>query len=98
MIITQEEYNMLGEAEYMIDDILILATPITYGNFCDANGFYLKPEDIFKISFYNDIVDKNSRNMLDGINPDTYPVFNYNDNNDTMCKYIIPSNFKNFIK
>lgn len=39
MIITQEEYNVLGEAEYMIDDILILATPITYGNFCDANGF-----------------------------------------------------------
>ena len=43
-------------------------------------------------------MDKNSRNMLDGINPDTYPVFNYNDNNDTMCRYIIPSNFKDYIK
>jgi hypothetical protein len=39
MLITQEEYDTLGEAEYMIDDILILATPITYGNFCDANEF-----------------------------------------------------------
>lgn len=39
MTLTQEEYDTLEEAEYMIDDILITATPITYGNFCNANGF-----------------------------------------------------------
>lgn len=87
-------YNQKGHVNVNSQRDLALANR----QFYDANGYYLKPEDIFKISFYNDIVDKNSRNMLDGINPDTYPVFNYNDNNDTMCRYIIPSNFKDYIK
>lgn len=39
MIITQEEYNVLGEAEYMIDDILVSATPIVFANFCDTYNF-----------------------------------------------------------
>ena len=38
--------------------------------FLKANGILLRPEEIFKISFYNDIVDKNSRAALDNINPD----------------------------
>lgn len=66
--------------------------------FFTANGFYLKPEDIFKISFYNDIIDKNSRNMLEGINPNDYHIFNYNENNKEICRYIIPRDFKRYIK
>ena len=66
--------------------------------FKTANGFYLKPEDIFKISFYNDIVDKNSRNVLDQINPNDYPVFQYGHEGINLCHYVIPANFKDFIK
>lgn len=66
--------------------------------FKTANGFYLKPEDIFKISFYNDIVDKNSRNILEAINPDDYPILHYGPDNVNMCHYVVPDNFKDFIK
>ncbi len=65
--------------------------------FYDANGFYLKPEDIFKISFYNDIVDKNSRKMLESVNPNDYPIFNYEGNNE-MFRYIMPTNYTKYIK
>jgi len=65
--------------------------------FKQSNGFWLSPEDIFKISFYNDIVDKNSRRILSTINQYDYPVLRYDGNKD-MCKYIIPSNYKDFIK
>ena len=39
MTLTQEEYNTLEEAEYMIDDVLVTATPIVFANFCDTYGF-----------------------------------------------------------
>jgi len=64
--------------------------------FNHANGFFLKPEDIFKISFYNDIVDKNSRNILDKVNPNMYPIMNHSEGVE-MCRYVIPTNFKDFI-
>ena len=37
-----------------------------------SNGFYLRPEEIYKISYYNDIVDKTSRAKLEGINPNDF--------------------------
>lgn len=39
MIITQEEYDTLEEAEYMIDDVLVTATPIVFADFCDTYNF-----------------------------------------------------------
>ena len=66
--------------------------------FKNANGYWLKPEDIFKISFYNDIVDKNSRNILESINPDDYPIRHYNSEGINMCRYVLPNNFKDYIR
>lgn len=64
-----------------------------------SNGHLLNPEDIFKISFYNDIVDKNSRFMLQNINPNDYPmVKQYKHNKKIMCKYVIPSDYTRFIQ
>ena len=57
-------------------------------DFHTSNGFVLRPENIFKISFYNDIVDKNSRQVLEGINPDMFPLRNINEQNE-ICRYII---------
>ena len=39
MALTDEEYKALGEAEYMIDDVLVEAAPITFGGFCEKYDF-----------------------------------------------------------
>ena len=65
--------------------------------FKNANGYLLKPEEIFKISFYNDIVDKRSRFMLDDVNQFDYPILEYSDNQPKMCRYVVPKNFKDYI-
>lgn len=36
---TKEEYDTLEESEYMIDDILVTATPINFGDFCENYNF-----------------------------------------------------------
>ena len=66
--------------------------------FKQANGYWLRPEDIYKISFYNDIVDKNSRKILNGINQNDYPVFNYSPNRSEMMVYKIPPDYRTYIK
>lgn len=42
MALTDEEYKALGEAEYMIDDALVVAAPITFGEFCENMILILK--------------------------------------------------------
>ena len=66
-------------------------------SFKRSNGFLLKPEQIFKISFYNDIVDKNSRDILDSIDESHYPRHIIKSGGKNMCRYIIPENYKDFI-
>lgn len=39
MALTKKEYDSLGEAEYMIDDALVVAAPITFGEFCEKYDF-----------------------------------------------------------
>ena len=57
MIITQEEYNVLGEAEYMIDDILITATPITFKDYKEKHNIlsdeHLENTDGYDVAFNN---------------------------------------------
>lgn len=65
--------------------------------FYRSNGYYLRPEDIYKIAYYNDIIDKETRNQLDTVNPDMYPVLDYSDNFMVMCRYCIPPNYQNYI-
>lgn len=62
-----------------------------------SNGVYLRPEDIYKISYYNDIVDNSTREKLQTINPDIYPMMDYSNNYQIMAKYVIPHNYKDFI-
>lgn len=61
-----------------------------------SNGYYLKPEDIYKVSYYNDIVDRTSRAKLDSINPNDFPVQEFNEGK-LLAKYTIPNNFNKFI-
>ena len=44
MALTKKEYDALGEAEYMIDDALVVAAPITFGGFCKKYDFDSKED------------------------------------------------------
>jgi ribonuclease HI len=65
--------------------------------FCASNGFLLDVEDIYKISKYNDIVDKESRRRLQDIDPDQYPIADYSGNYTIMCNYVIPNDYKYYV-
>ena len=39
MVLTKKEYDSLGEAEYMIDDLLVEASPISFGVYCEKYSF-----------------------------------------------------------
>ena len=39
MALTDEEYKSLGEVEYMIDDVLVEASPISFGAYCEKYSF-----------------------------------------------------------
>lgn len=63
--------------------------------FYTSNGYYLRPEDIYKISYYNDIVDKASRAKLENINPNDFPIIN---TGKEMASIKMPKDYKNYIK
>ena len=62
-----------------------------------SNGMYLRPEDIFKLAYYNNIVDNSTREYLKTIDPDIYPVMDYSNNYQVMTKYVVPSTYLNYI-
>lgn len=57
MILTQKEYDTLEEAEYMIDDILITATPITFKDYKEKHNIlsdeHLEDTDGYDVAFNN---------------------------------------------
>lgn len=59
MVLTKKEYDSLGEAEYMIDDTLVVAAPITFGRFCEKYDFDFDGYDV-EIS----IVAENPRHIF----------------------------------
>lgn len=65
--------------------------------FFKYNGFYLRPEEIYKISYYNDIVDRSTRAKLEYIDPDLYPTMDYSNNYKSMTRYVVPDNYKEYI-
>ena len=64
--------------------------------FYKANGFYLKKDEIYKISHYNGLIDKKSRDLLQYVNPNQYPRAKFN-NKELLCHYIVPTNFWKYI-
>lgn len=63
--------------------------------FNKSNGYYLRPEDIYKISYYNDFVDKSTRSKLENINPNNFPILN--NGNKEMVNICLPKDFKKYI-
>ena len=82
-----------GHVRYTSIKMLRLANETYY----KSNGTYLRPEDIYKLAYYNDIVDNSTREYLQKINPDMYPIMDYSNNHNIMTKYIVPNNYVKFI-
>lgn len=82
-----------GHVRYTSTKMLKEANDVYYR----SNGMYLRPEDIYKLAYYNDIVDNSTREYLQTINPDVYPIMDYSNNYQIMTKYVVPSNYVNFI-
>ena len=79
----------------------------SYSNLNKASGVYYKSnnrevisqDDIYKISYYNDYIDNATRNKLDEVNPDLYPVLQFSDNERrVMCRYAVPDNYKSYVR
>jgi hypothetical protein len=83
-------YHMSGHVRYTSQKMLNKANEA----FKVSNGFQLRPEDIYKISYYNDMVDRQSRAKLASINPDTYVV---SDSDIITARYDIPKDYRNYI-
>lgn len=66
-------------------------------SFYTSNGYYLRPEDIYKISYYNDIIDRYTRDQLEDINPSDYKQMDYSNNATSIVKYIIPNNYLEYV-
>ena len=62
--------------------------------FRKSNGYYLNERDIYKISFYNDLVDKSTRSKLEGLDPNLYPILN---GGQALCNILFPINFKKYV-
>lgn len=86
-------HHMAGHVRYTSTKMLSKAND----TFNKSNGYYLRPEDIYKISYYNDIVDKTSRAKLDNINLNEFPIVGNGYDYITMVNYKIPKDFKNYI-
>ena len=82
-----------GHVRYTSIKMLRLANEAYY----KSNGEYLRPEDIYKLAYYNDIVDNSTREYLQRVNPDIYPKMDYSNNHNIMTKYIVPNNYTKFI-
>lgn len=58
MTLTRKEYYMLEEAEYMIDDVLVTATPTTFKGYKDKHNIlsdeHLEDTDGYDVAF-NDV-------------------------------------------
>lgn len=58
MALTQKEYDTLEEAEYMIDDVLVTATPITFKDYKEKHNIlsdeHLEDTDGYDVAF-NDV-------------------------------------------
>lgn len=57
MALTQEEYDVLEETEYMIDDVLITATSITFKDYKEKHHIlsdeHLEDTDGYDVAFNN---------------------------------------------
>ena len=62
--------------------------------FKKSNGYYISEDDIYKISFYNDLVDRATRTKLENIDPSNYLMFN---GNKQICTLKFPLNYKDYI-
>lgn len=61
------------------------------------NGEFLRPEEVYKVAYYNNIIDERTRSRLKAVNPDKFPIYDYSDNYKIMTRYILPRDYAQYI-
>lgn len=82
-----------GHVKYGTEKGLNIARKVFY----ESNGYYPDNDLISRISLYNAIIDDHTRNKLQNLNTDAYPIMNYDNDYKRMCTYVIPRNYKEYI-
>ena len=62
--------------------------------FYDSNGYYIDQKTLSRISYYNGIIDEETRNILRGINATDYIMEEQDKKLKEMCYYIVPYDYK----
>lgn len=65
--------------------------------FYESNGFYPDKEQLIRISNYNNIIDKETREYLSTINPNINNIIKDNNKGNKMYHYVLPINWKDYI-
>lgn len=81
--INYRNYNMLQKANK---------------KFYTSNGYFLSPDSIYRICYFNDLVDKNTRNKLQEVDDADFPIVKLPNNGGVnMVRYVIPSNISDYM-
>lgn len=92
--LTVHFYNQKGHADVYSKSGMDDAA----NQFKQANGFFIRYDELYKLCYYNNLIDKESRKLLDTINPDNFPILNHHDEPKYFCNYIVDNRYKNYIK
>ena len=65
--------------------------------FYRSTGYRLDHDTLSRISYYNNKIDYDTKQILKTTNPDNYPIMPKTDGLENVCKYVIPCNYKDYI-
>lgn len=65
--------------------------------FYESNGYFLSPDSIYRICYFNNLVDKITRSKLQKVNDADFPVLKSNNRGINMVRYVIPPNIKDYM-
>ena len=63
-----------------------------------ANGFYLKPDELIELSNFNNFIDKATRDLLDLVDPNQYPIVYHSPGTVSPCRYIVPEDYMLYVR
>ena len=65
--------------------------------FTRSNGYSLDHETLSRISYYNNKIDYDTKQVLKTTNPNDYPAIQQSDGLENVCRYVIPCNYKDYV-
>lgn len=82
-----------GHVNIIKQSSLINAADVFY----ESNGFYPDKDLLIKVANYNNIIDNQTRQHLDTVNPNMSNIILENSGGEKMYHYVLPINWKDYI-